>query len=244
MVYAVLGDIHSNLEALKAVLKTAEKAGADRFLCTGDIVGYNANPHECLKLMRELEPDIIVKGNHDEYVGSKVALTGFNKEAATAVEWTRSQLTEEEQDFLYELPYKSRLSMKVELAHATLDSPGGWEYVFDRFSANASMTYQSSQICFVGHTHVPVAFDKSLDIKQIDEEEEGITTQAGHKYLINVGSVGQPRDGDPRAAFVTYDTDEGVVRRHRVEYDMESAQQRVLDVGLPERLAARLGIGC
>ncbi len=242
MLYAVLGDIHANWHALTTVLEKAEELGVDRFLCTGDIVGYNAAPKSCLDKIRELQPEIVVKGNHDEYVGSNMSLTGFNPQAAKAVEWTRRQLSEADKGYLENLPYRQRLDRNAEVVHATLDMPHLWGYVFDRFTAASCMQYQFSQVCFVGHTHVPGVFDKAIDIEPINPDSE-IELQPGHKYLANVGSVGQPRDGDPRASFVTYSPDEHIIRMYRLEYDVESCQHSVTLAGLPDRLASRLALG-
>ena len=242
MKYAVFGDIHSNLEALTTVLDAARKESVDQFLCLGDIVGYNANPAECLALVRELDCEIIVKGNHDHQASIKTDLQGFNPQAAVAISWTREQLSEESCQWLSGLPYQSTLSSKATLVHATLDNPHSWGYIFDRFTAGACISYQFTPLCFYGHTHIPLVFEKFGEVRDGTRYED-VVLKPGHKYLFNAGSVGQPRDGDPRASFVTYDTEERRVVLHRLEYDVEKAQQKVLKAGLPERLAHRLSNG-
>jgi len=241
MKYAIIGDIHANLEALNAVLEKAAEAGVDKYLCIGDIVGYNANPSECVDLVRSLNPEVVTKGNHDEQASSDSELVGFNPQAAMAIEWTRQQLREEQKVWLASLPYKQTVGTKVTLVHATLDMPHMWGYIFDKFSAGVCLGYQFTPVCFFGHTHVPLAFEKYGDI--VGGKYKEIVFQVGHKYLINVASVGQPRDGDPRAGFVVYSPEERQVVLHRVEYDLKTSQTKILDAGLPERLAQRLAFG-
>ncbi|MFW5996930.1 MAG: metallophosphoesterase family protein [Verrucomicrobiota bacterium] len=241
MKYAVIGDIHANYQALEAVLEKAAEEGVERFICLGDIVGYNAEPSACLERIRELEPDVIVRGNHDEYVSSGEELLGFNPQAANVVEWTREQLTPQQREWLASLAYQKNLDSKVTVVHATLDMPAHWGYIFDKWHATSSFVYQYTQICFVGHTHVPVAFDKFMQISTLNYDE--ITIEPGHKYLINVGSVGQPRDGDPRAAFAVYDDAEKMVKKVRVPYDLDKCQQLIREAELPEKCAMRLAEG-
>lgn len=238
MRYAVLADIHSNLQALNAVLERARDAEVDRYVCLGDIVGYNANPRECLDIVRELEPEAVIRGNHDEYVASEMELTGFNPQAAHVVKWTRNHISDEQKEWLLSLPYQHSLNTKVTLVHATLDMPAKWGYIFDKWHAAASFNYQRTQLCFFGHTHLPVVFDKFGQINTLNYQE--IQLEPAHKYLVNVGSVGQPRDGDPRASFAVYDEDERKIFLHRVEYDLETCQQEIYDADLPQRCALRL----
>ncbi len=241
MKYAVIGDIHANLEALNAVLERARELEVDKYICMGDIVGYNANPAECMDVVRSLDVEVVVKGNHDEQASSDTELVGFNPQAAQAIEWTRNQLSDEEKLWLAALPYRLTVGMKLTLVHATLDMPHMWGYIFDKFSAEVCLGYQFTPLCFFGHTHVPLAFEKFGEV--VGGRYEEVHLQANHKYLINVGSVGQPRDGDPRAAFVTYEPEEQLVTLHRVPYDIETSQAKILDAGLPERLAQRLAVG-
>lgn len=242
MKYALISDIHANLEALQAVLEKANELEVDQFLCLGDVVGYNAEPVECVKIIRSLNTGAIIKGNHDENAAQDSELTGFNPQAAKAIQWTRDQLSEEDREWLASLPYRQTIGAKVTLVHATLDMPHLWGYIFDRFTAAASLSYQFSQLCFVGHTHVPQIYDKYTDIVQ-NGVDQVVNLEPGHKYLINIGSVGQPRDGDPRSSFAVHDTEERTIEIHRVEYDIQKCQDKILAAGLPERLAARLAVG-
>jgi len=246
MKYAIISDLHSNLEALTAVKNFAEEQGVQKYICLGDVVGYNASPKEVLKIVRDLKPIAIIKGNHDEYVSQKGELVGFNLQAAQAVEWTRDQLSEEDRQWLRDLPMTKNLwQLKTTLVHSTLDSPEAWGYIFDKFYAENSFSYQRLPFCFIGHSHVPFAYEQIGGMKgsiQAGRYEE-IRLNPSHKYLVNVGSVGQPRDGDPRASFVIFDSDEKIIRLFRIEYDIQTAQQKILKAGLPERLALRLAVG-
>ncbi len=239
MKYAILGDIHSNWEALSAVLADAQEQGVTQYACVGDIVGYNADPTLCLNKVMDLKC-ATVRGNHDHYCSHDENLNGFHPLAADAVDWTRKQLTEEQRQFLRKL----RLVNKIEsftIVHSTLDMPEMWGYVFDKLEAEANFNYQTSPVCFFGHTHVPLAFEKG------DGVRGGLYTKLkiamGRKYFINVGSVGQPRDGDPRAAYAIYDLFSNQVELRRVVYDFHITQQKILAAGLPGRVAARLAVG-
>jgi diadenosine tetraphosphatase ApaH/serine/threonine PP2A family protein phosphatase len=150
-------------------------------------------------------------------------------------------LTAEQRAWLRDLPYQAKLGFHATVVHASLDTPGGWAYIFDSLTAAACMNYQITQMCFFGHTHVPLAFEKDGGV-QGDFYKE-VRPQAGRKYLVNVGSVGQPRDGDPRAAFVVFTPSSRHVEIHRVEYDIEACQRKIRDAGLPDRLADRLALG-
>ncbi len=238
--FAILGDIHANLDALRVVLDDCRREGVTDFLCTGDVVGYNACPHECMAIVRELGCPV-VKGNHDHYVSSRQNLNDFSPNAATVVEWTRKQLSPEEILWLRDLPFV-KTAMGVSIVHATMDNPESFGYVFDHLQAESNFICQKTPLCFYGHTHCPMIFEKQMGgIYRIDPQD--FTLPIGRKYFINVGSVGQPRDGDPRAAYVTYDPAKRTVRFHRLEYDVAAAQERIRRAGLPERLAERLALG-
>ena len=239
MKYAVIADIHANFEALRVVLEDAKKQNCTHYVCLGDVVGYNANPKECLDIIRDTGMPC-VKGNHDEYCSSETNLEGFNPHAAEAIQWTRQQLTEEDRQWLKELKY-IRLVASFQIVHATLDGPQRWGYVFDRLAAAASFTYQNTAVCFFGHTHVPVAFIRDSVVRGGTYSKFKI--EPGRKYFINVGSVGQPRDGNPKAAYAIYDMDEGSVELRRLDYDISAAQAKIMAAGLPPRLAERLALG-
>ena len=239
MKYAILGDIHANLEALEAVLKDAREQGVTHYACLGDVVGYNANPAECLELVRNLDCKI-VRGNHDHYCAYDENLDAFHPLAADVVDWTRKTLTPEQREYLRSFPYIETVE-SFTIVHSTLDTPEGWGYVFDKLEAEASFNYQNTTLCFFGHTHVPLAFEKNDGIRSGLYNK--IKVAMGRKYFINVGSVGQPRDGDPRAAYVIYDMINNMIELRRVTYDFSITQGKILDAGLPSRVAARLAVG-
>ena len=237
---AILGDIHANLDALNVVLEDCRREGVTEYLCTGDVVGYNACPHECLEIVRSLGCPIVM-GNHDHYVSSVQNLADFNPHAAAVIEWTREQLNDEEMTFLSNLPFVT-VKMGITLVHATMDNPEAFGYVFDHLQAESHFTHQVTPLCFHGHTHCPMIYEKQIGaVYRIDAQD--FTLPIGRKYFINVGSVGQPRDGDPRAAYALYDPKARKVRFRRLEYDIAAAQARIREAGLPERLAQRLEIG-
>jgi predicted phosphodiesterase len=239
MKYAVIADIHANLEAFQVVLNDIEKQKCTHVTCLGDVVGYNANPKECLETVRAMNMPC-VKGNHDEYCSVDQVVEGFSPHAAEAGNWTRAILTEDDKKWLRELKYV-RLISNFTIVHATLDGPQKWGYVFDKLAAASSFTYQNTPVCFFGHTHVPVAFIRDSVVRGGTYSK--FRVEPGRKYFVNVGAVGQPRDGNPKAAYVIYDIDEGSIELRRLDYDIAAAQKKILAAGLPERLAQRLAVG-
>ncbi len=241
MKYAILGDIHGNLEALEAVMHDARSQNATHYACVGDVVGYNADPHQCLDIIRSLDAPV-VRGNHDFYVSQQGAINGFNPLAAKVLKWTHDQMTDGELSFLSQTPYKRRVE-NFTLVHSTLDMPDKWGYVFDIYEADAHFAYQRTTVCFFGHTHVPLVFEKTGDNLQ-RLAYKAIKVTLGRRYFVNVGSVGQPRDGDPRAAYVLYDLERKQIELRRLEYDIRTTQEKIIRAGLPGRLASRLEKGC
>jgi predicted phosphodiesterase len=239
MRYAVIADIHANLEAFEVVLADTKEQKCTHYCCVGDVVGYNANPKECLDIVRSMGMPV-VKGNHDEYCSSEEDLEGFNPHAAEAVNWTRKQLGKEDRQWLRELKYV-RLVASFSMVHATLDGPQRWGYVFDKLAAAASFTYQNTSVCFFGHTHVPVAFVRDSVVRGGTYSK--FRVEPGKKYFVNVGAVGQPRDGNPKAGYVIYDLNEGTIELRRLDYDIQKAQKKIMEAGLPQRLADRLALG-
>ena len=239
MKYAIIADIHANLEALTAVLADARAQNPTHYVCLGDVVGYNANPKECLKIIRDMNIPC-VKGNHDEYCSIDEQLEGFNPNAAEAVHWTRRQLSAEDREWLRDLKY-TKMVANFSIVHATLDAPQRWGYVFDKLQAAASFPYQTTPVCFFGHTHVPVAFMRDTVVRGGTFSK--FKVDPAKKYFVNVGAVGQPRDNNPKAAYVIYDIDAGTIELRRVEYDIAAAQAKIRAAGLPERLAERLEFG-
>lgn len=239
MRYAILADIHANLEAFQVVLEDVKQQKCTHHVCLGDVVGYGANPKQCLDMIRLMNIPV-VKGNHDEYVGVDENPDGFNDAAAEAVTWTRRQLLPDDRKWLRDLKY-FRLVANFSIVHATLDAPQRWGYVFEKLEAAASFTYQNTPVCFFGHTHVPVAFVRDTTVRGGTYSK--FRVEPGKKYFVNVGSIGQPRDGNPKAAYVIYDLQEQTIEIRRLDYDIETAQKKILAAGLPPRLAHRLALG-
>jgi diadenosine tetraphosphatase ApaH/serine/threonine PP2A family protein phosphatase len=238
--YAVLGDIHGNLDALEAVLDHAHSLGIHRFACVGDLVGYNASPGPCITRIREIGA-VTIQGNHDYFAATDEPLKDFSPLAASVIEWTRHVLTTEQKEYLKSLRLK-RMCDGFMMVHSTLDNPGKWGYVFDEVHAADHFAYQTAAICFHGHTHIPAVFRK-IGERTERLPPEPITFSFGSKLFVNVGSVGQPRDNDPRACYVIYDSTSRSITFHRVAYNVAAAQKRILEAGLPERLALRLALG-
>ena len=239
MRFGIIADIHANLEGLQVVLEDIKKQGCTHVACLGDVVGYGANPKECLDIIRGMNIPV-VKGNHDEYIGSTEDPEGFNDAAAEAVTWSRNQLTHDDRKWLRELKYK-RFVANFTIVHSTLDVPERWGYVFEKLEAAASFTYQHTQLCFFGHTHVPVAFIRDTGVRGGTYSK--FRVEAGKKYFVNVGSVGQPRDGNPKAAYVVYDIPQQQIELRRLDYPIAEAQRKIRAAGLPDRLADRLAVG-
>jgi predicted phosphodiesterase len=239
MKYAIIADIHGNLEAFHVVLEDIRAQKATHIVCLGDIVGYNANPKECLDLIRQMNIPC-VKGNHDEYCSTNDHLEGFNPHAAEAVHWTRNQITDDDKEWLHNLKY-TRMAANFTMVHATLDAPERWGYVFDKLAAAASFPYQTTQLCFFGHTHVPVAFMRDTVVRGGTYSKFKI--DPSKKYFINVSAVGQPRDNNPKCGYVIYDQEAATIELRRLDYDIATTQKKIRAAGLPERLAERLAFG-
>ena len=239
MRFAIFGDVHANLEALQAVLADAEAAACTHYVCLGDVVGYNANPHECVEIVRALDCPV-VKGNHDEQASIETDLDGFNPLAEEAINWTRQHLNEADKQWLRDLKMVRQVR-DFTIVHATLDTPHKWGYVFNQLDATASFNYQHTGLCFYGHTHAPRAYIRENGIKSMPLDK--LIIAHGKKYFINAGSVGQPRDGDWRASYCIFDVAEHHVELRRLEYDIYTAQDKIVHAGLPQRLADRLAMG-
>jgi diadenosine tetraphosphatase ApaH/serine/threonine PP2A family protein phosphatase len=237
--YAVFGDVHANIEALDAVLADAGVQGVTDYVCVGDIVGYNASPAECLERVRALNCDC-VRGNHDHYCAHDESLDDFHPLAASVVDWTRKQLSTDQLRYLRELKM-TRMVKGFTVVHSTLDMPDKWGYVFDGLDAESHFSYQTTTVCFHGHTHIPVVYER--DGRARKSNFTTLTINVGQKYFINTGSVGQPRDGDSRAAYLVYTPSARTVELRRVPYDVAGAQKKVRAAGLPERIARRLELG-
>jgi diadenosine tetraphosphatase ApaH/serine/threonine PP2A family protein phosphatase len=241
LIYAVISDIHGNLEALRAVRGEIEKLKPDRVFCLGDIVGYGASPAECIDLTREIS-ESCVAGNHDFGVTGQTDISYFNRYAREAIAWTADTLGPDRMDYLRGLPLTAVEDELFRLVHATPADPGRWNYIFSHQQALEQFKAFGEPLCFLGHSHQPCVFEM-MDPETIIMSTDRATLRPDRRYIVNVGSVGQPRDGDPRASFCLYDPEGKEVRIVRVEYDVEGAQKRILEAGLPPVLANRLTWG-
>ena len=243
MKYGVLGDIHGNLSALETVLARLDQEGVDVLISVGDVVGYGAAPHECIELLRAREA-IVVKGNHDAACVGELSDRYFNPYARAAVAWTRGVLTRDEARWLRSLPLVATLE-HCQVAHGTLFRPELFDYVCTTSDAEPSLDIMQRPVCFVGHSHVPITMLRLADSPgrtayTLDPE---VSLQDVERALVNVGSVGQPRDEDPRAAVALYDSGAKRAWITRLEYDIDREARRIRAAGLPDVLAERLRIG-
>lgn len=237
MRYGIFSDVHSNLEAFSAVLEAYSIEKIDKYCCVGDIVGYGANPSECIKLIREFSCRV-VKGNHDVAACDLSITTNFNENAALAAEWTFNKISQPDKDYLSSLELIFENNDFV-LVHGSLNKPEDFCYIFDPEEARSSFNFQEKQVCFVGHSHIPGVFRKtghSIELLEFCDCKFGKESQ----YIVNVGSVGQPRDSDNRAVYCVYDTEERSVTIRRVKYDINQAAKKIRESGLPDYLAERL----
>jgi predicted phosphodiesterase len=246
MKYLVLSDIHGNLEALDASVAAAQRQ-YDAVLVLGDLVGYGADPNAVVDLVRSLEPVAIIRGNHDKVASGVEDAEGFNTVARNAVTWTYETLTPDNRSYLQDLPLGPHVVDElVEICHGSPFDEDA--YIFDELDALRALKAARRRVCLFGHTHVPVVFqlttDEALEVLMPGPEPELVLAfQPGFRYLVNPGSVGQPRDGDPRASFAIVDAASAEMKLFRVAYEIESAQQKVIRAGLPEILAHRLSLG-
>lgn len=241
MRYGLISDIHGNLEAFQMTLDALSKERIDEYLCIGDLVGYGADPQGCISLVKSLEPKALVAGNHEWGVLGLVGLEYFTETAKDALLWTKAVLSQDELRFLrsFRLIYEDEA---LTLVHGSLESPEKFNYIFNAGDAYFTARLQKTHLCFVGHTHRPGLFcydDETITYIMGYE----VKIDSDKKYIVNVGSIGQPRDGDPRASYAIYDDEKRTVEIRRVEYDIRISQDKILKAGLPMKLAYRLSLG-
>ena len=246
MRYLVLTDIHANLEALDTCLADARARRFDKTVILGDLVGYGADPNAVIERIQELAPVAIVRGNHDKVACGLEQAEGFNTVAKSAAHWTLDVLTATYRDWLAALPEgPTEVDETIVICHGSPFDEDA--YIFDELDAVRALKVSTRPLCLFGHTHYPVSFELSNDafetLGPATGAESRITMKPGAKYLINPGSVGQPRDGDPRAAYAIADTVTRCVELFRLRYPIEEAQAKIVREGLPEVLAQRLGVG-
>ena len=246
MKYLILSDIHANLQALEAVLAAAPASTWDRVVVLGDLVGYGADPNGVIERIQDLDPLIVIRGNHDKAACGLEDGSNFNQIARFAATWTAGTLTDAYREYLRGLPAGPQIiDEHAEMCHgAPFDED---HYIFDANDAGRALESARRPLCLFGHTHLPVVFQRTpstVDGFIPDETEDTrLELAPDTRYLVNVGSVGQPRDGDPRAAFAIYDADVRSVLMRRVPYDVDGAQRKIVAAGLPASLANRLAVG-
>jgi len=248
MRFLILSDIHSNIDALDAVLARTPPESYDKLLVLGDLVGYCGTPNEVVDKVFELKPDVLIRGNHDKVASGVESSEKFNRIAGEAARWTQEELTPANRERLAALPAGPvSVDRDVEVCHGTPFDED--TYVFDGDDATKALEAAHRPVCFFGHTHVPVAYAlKGNDLTVTHLTPGGDDTKIVNilkkgRYLINPGSVGQPRDTDARASYATYDSKKQQVQIKRVPYRIDLAQQRITEAGLPDSLAFRLGLG-
>ncbi|MEW6236373.1 MAG: metallophosphoesterase family protein [Candidatus Omnitrophota bacterium] len=250
MKYAIFSDIHSNWEALKKYIAHTSGLGL-KWICLGDVVGYASHPNECIQLLREHNIPVLM-GNHDSALLKAFERRKFNLLARSAIEWHAKEVTPANRQWLGELPLGAIYQKLFSVTHADFSSPGDFPYIITAQDAQRSLAAMKTIIGFYGHTHIPMVFAE--DPKKAPGEEGRIVIrqirgikkfalQTGKRYLINPGSLGQPRDGDPRMSYVIFDTDEMTVSYQRLEYDYHLESKSILEAKLPPQLAERLLVG-
>jgi len=241
MIWAFFSDIHGNQEALKAVVADFKRQKVTQSFFLGDAVGYGASPNECLEILRDVT-EIRLLGNHDEAVLKDSPPAGFNEYATVAVTWSRTVLTDESLALIasFVMEYQTE---QYRLVHSSPDRPQHWDYILDPFGADLAFTGFAEPLCLIGHTHQPLIFKKSASAACVPLSATDVVLGPDERYLVNVGSVGQPRDGDPRACYTLYEPETRRLRYRRVDYDIKSAQKKIRQAKLPSFLAARLEVG-
>lgn len=250
MLYGIFSDIHSNIEALEIVFEFFENYKVSSFICCGDIVGYGPNPNECIELIKSLQSLVVVIGNHDAACAGLKDITWFNEYAQEAIIWTRKQLDEQKRMYIQELPkifsttFETGLNWTI--VHGSPREPID-EYLLNKKEMVENLYYFNTDICFVGHTHIPFVFmfEKNLHISTllIPEERKKIKLLPQYKYIVNVGAVGQPRDGDPRACIAFFDSTNSELEFFRLNYDFPKTQRKMYHARLPMFLIERLTWG-
>jgi len=244
MRYAIVSDIHSNLEALNSALEIINKMNVNAVFSCGDIIGYGPNPEECINIIKKLSADSVV-GNHDYAVNHREEEELFNAYARLAIQWTRKVLTAESQLFIKNLPLFIE-HKDFTLFHGSLDKNNPFDYILSLQDASLSFKNIKTQVGFFGHSHIAGYFVKSKE-NRINYfpciSGCKINLKADEKYLINVGSIGQPRDGNPKGAFAIYDTEKQTVEIIRFTYDIETTYKKIVQIGLPRFLGERLFSG-
>ena len=245
MRYIIFSDVHSNLEAVKSFCQVIESIDHDKKVCLGDIVGYNADPNLVVEWICD-EVDLVLAGNHDYAVLNKTDISYFNSGAYQACAWTRSALGKKNKEFLGTLPVEKEEG-DIYWVHSSPFEPTEWHYVSTELSAEKNFDYFEQTFCFLGHSHLPGIFEKNKNNKicsfSVPNRSSKLKLDPESRYIINVGSLGQPRDGNSDPSFVFYDSMSNVIEFHRFPYDLSLTQKKIRACGLPYSLADRLSVG-
>ncbi len=232
MRFAIISDIHSNLEALTKAFELIDQESINEVVCLGDIVGYGANPNECVSLVRE-RCRTVLRGNHDAAAVDPRNAETFTRNARIAAEWTGTHLSDENKDFLRDLPY-SHSRDDILFVHSSPYQPQSWYYVLTEEDLDVAFQSFSEKICFIGHSHFPGIFSEDGPAKEVNR---------GSKFLVNVGSVGQPRDGNSKLSFGIFDSGTWMYKNVRSSYPIQVAADKIVRAGLPRALSDRLALG-
>jgi diadenosine tetraphosphatase ApaH/serine/threonine PP2A family protein phosphatase len=238
--YAIISDIHGNFQALEAVLELIDRLAPDRIICLGDIVGYGADPSLCIERVRH-RCSTVIMGNHDAAAVELTSIAFFNPVAHEAALWTRAALNDDEKDYLKQLPLTARIEDFI-LIHSSPDEPQHWHYMHSEDDAAGRFEFFDSQLLFFGHTHYAGVFEHDGH-SVVERRPDNFKLQENSRYMVNVGSLGQPRDGDPDASFAVFDSQTREIVFFRHPYDIAAAGKRILEAGLPSVLASRLALG-
>lgn len=238
--YAVISDIHSNIEALQAVADDIEEQKVDEILCLGDLVGYGSDPNACVEMVKDMAT-IVIPGNHDWAAIGLTNILEFNSYAKNAILWTASMLSDENSLFIEKLPIIKRIEAEeLFLVHGSPVDPEKWHYILNYAEARLNFAYLPDRFCLIGHSHLPMIIEEDPN-KKITVYEHKYKFKSECHYIINVGSVGQPRDGNPKASYAIFDQIEVEIRR--IDYPIEQTQQKMKEAGLPTYLINRLALG-
>lgn len=234
MPIAILSDIHGNLEALNEALNYTNSHNINMIYCLGDIVGYGPNPNDCVELIKDRCEKVVI-GNHDHAAIGLTSTEYFNDFAKISTHWTANNLTEPNKDYLHDLEFTFSED-KFLAVHSTPSVPDMWHYILSEIDAQQEFKYFKEQICFIGHSHFPIVFNDQAGFSRAAK----VQLQPENKYIVNVGSVGQPRDGNPKTCFCVYDENEESIEFIRLDYDINKTREKIIKAGLPIFLADRL----
>ncbi len=241
MRYGFFSDVHANLEALKACIIDFRSEKLDKLYFLGDAVGYGPNPDECVKLINDIA-EVKLMGNHDYAALGLMETEYFNQYAAESMGWTKNSISKKTIEIMSDFELTHAIDRML-LVHSSPREPENWHYILDMEDAEENFEFFTEKMCLLGHTHRPYIVYKSESGEAVLSKEAEINIEEEHRYLVNIGSVGQPRDGDPRSCYLIYDSDTESIKLKRVQYDVKSTQKVMAKIGLPEYLIDRLAVG-